>query len=474
MARNLRKYVLWFAQEHVDFRFPEIQSILKLFNISQDWKKPDNPELPFWIIDLPDDDCARKIASRSVSLRCIMELWAHSKSIPALHSAVRKVVQDNPQWQETIFSRNSSFRLNVETYNKHISQAEKVAKIETFNYIPVTGEVNLKNPDVQFVYIEFYGLIPTEVPPEPHDVLFGRWIADGRRAVLKEISLKRRKFIGNTSMDPQLSLLMANQALIKDGDLVLDPFVGTGSLLVSAAKFGGFVLGTDIDFLMLHGRTRPSRIKQKVREKDESIKANLTQYDCQDKYLDVCVSDFSLPIWRDNLVLDAIITDPPYGIREATAKVASKDPSTQKPPSPPPGSFHCPSRSHYDLHDIFRDLLTFSAKHLRLGGRLVCWLPVFREDYCPTKLPSHPCLRLVANSEQILNTFSSRRLLTYEKYAEIGPDGNAEATGTQVNFRRWYFCHSDETREQKRLQKAQLRKEQREEAEKRMKDKELS
>lgn len=65
-------------------------------------------------------------------------------------------------------------------------------------------------------------------------------------------------------MDPQLSLLMANQAKIKEGDLVLDPFVGSGSLLVAAAQFGGYVLGGDIDYLMLHAKTRPSRIKQKV------------------------------------------------------------------------------------------------------------------------------------------------------------------------------------------------------------------
>lgn len=42
-------------------------------------------------------------------------------------------------------------------------------------------------------------------------------------------------------MDATLSLLMANQALVKPGDLVYDPFVGTGSLLVAAAKFGGNV-----------------------------------------------------------------------------------------------------------------------------------------------------------------------------------------------------------------------------------------
>lgn len=65
-------------------------------------------------------------------------------------------------------------------------------------------------------------------------------------------------------MDAQLSLLMANQAQVNDGDLVLDPFVGTGSLLVAAAQFGGCVFGSDIDYLMLHARTRPSRITQKV------------------------------------------------------------------------------------------------------------------------------------------------------------------------------------------------------------------
>lgn len=42
-------------------------------------------------------------------------------------------------------------------------------------------------------------------------------------------------------MDPQLSLLMANQALAGKGDLVFDPFVGSGSLLVAAAKFGAYV-----------------------------------------------------------------------------------------------------------------------------------------------------------------------------------------------------------------------------------------
>lgn len=94
--------------------------------------------------------------------------------------------------------------------------------------------------------------------------LFSLQIANGPRQLIKKLSLKDRKFIGNTSMDAQLSLLMANQAQVKNGDVILDPFVGSGSLLVAAAQFGGYVFGADIDYLMLHGRTRPSRISQKA------------------------------------------------------------------------------------------------------------------------------------------------------------------------------------------------------------------
>lgn len=80
---------------------------------------------------------------------------------------------------------------------------------------------------------------------------------------------------------------------------------------------------------MLHARSRPSRFKQKVlinqfycivffftytillqiRDKDESIKGNMQQYNKQHQYLDVIVSDFSMPLWKNSMKFDAIITD---------------------------------------------------------------------------------------------------------------------------------------------------------------------
>ena len=61
-------------------------------------------------------------------------------------------------------------------------------------------------------------------------------VGDGRRESIKKLSIKTRKFIGNTTMDPTLSLLMANLTGVRDGDLVLDTFAGTGSILLAAAQ----------------------------------------------------------------------------------------------------------------------------------------------------------------------------------------------------------------------------------------------
>ena len=82
-------------------------------------------------------------------------------------------------------------------------------------------------------------------------------------------------------MDAQLAFIMTNMAQIKPGHLTVDPFVGTGnwwqsrfiifvlfnliisgSILVSAAQRGSYVMGWDIDFMTLHARSKPTRHSQ--------------------------------------------------------------------------------------------------------------------------------------------------------------------------------------------------------------------
>ena len=67
------------------------------------------------------------------------------------------------------------------------------------------------------------------------------------RAALSRYSLSHRRYLGPTSMDSELAFVMTTLATIKRGDLVLDPFAGTGSVLVAAAARGAAVVGADID-----------------------------------------------------------------------------------------------------------------------------------------------------------------------------------------------------------------------------------
>ena len=79
-------------------------------------------------------------------------------------------------------------------------------------------------------------------------------ICNGQNKLVHKYNLSKRGFIGNTTMDPLLSLVMSNMAQVKQHSLVYDPFVGTGSLLVGAAHFGASVLGADLDYNLIHSQ----------------------------------------------------------------------------------------------------------------------------------------------------------------------------------------------------------------------------
>ncbi|CEG76906.1 Putative ARM repeat-containing protein [Rhizopus microsporus] len=73
-----------------------------------------------------------------------------------------------------------------------------------------------------------------------------------------------------------------------------------------------------------------------------------------------------------------------------------------------------PPTKPYEMSEVLVDLLKFSARHLTVGGRLVYWLPTVVDEYSNTDVPQHPCMKLVANSEQNFGQWS-RRLITMEK-----------------------------------------------------------
>ena len=85
---------------------------------------------------------------------------------------------------------------------------------QRLSYLPLGGKVNLSNPDHEFHLLEDYGDNPNEAPPEPNRVFLGRLISHGQRHLIQKYAVRNRYFIGNTSMDAQLSLIMANMAQV--------------------------------------------------------------------------------------------------------------------------------------------------------------------------------------------------------------------------------------------------------------------
>jgi tRNA (guanine10-N2)-methyltransferase len=65
-----------------------------------------------------------------------------------------------------------------------------------------------------------------------------RQVCRGAHGLTERLSLKRRAYVATTTMDPKTSLIMANTAGVLPGNRVLDPFAGSGGLLVAAAQMG--------------------------------------------------------------------------------------------------------------------------------------------------------------------------------------------------------------------------------------------
>lgn len=60
-----------------------------------------------------------------------MELWGHEKSMEMLHASLKKKCE----MYAPHFDGSRSFKIEVETFCRHFTQKEKVAKLEVIIYI---------------------------------------------------------------------------------------------------------------------------------------------------------------------------------------------------------------------------------------------------------------------------------------------------------------------------------------------------
>ncbi|KAI0295840.1 hypothetical protein B0F90DRAFT_1669975 [Multifurca ochricompacta] len=146
------------------------------------------------------------------------------------------------------------------------------------------------------------------------EVFFGRLLEEGSaRPLVRTFDVKKRLYFGNTSMEAEISLLMANQTLASPGKLIYDPFIGTGSMAYTTAHFGALIIGSDIDGRQMRGK-----------EAQPGIMRAAAQYGVRQRIVDLCTFDITRNPWRCGGLFDAVITDPPYGVRAGAKRLGRK------------------------------------------------------------------------------------------------------------------------------------------------------
>lgn len=81
--------------------------------------------------------------------RSVHEFYARGSTYEELHEQVR---QNAHLWSRYV--ADTSFKFKVEAYNHSIPQRRQTEVIETFDYMDMLGEINMKTPDITLCVFE--------------------------------------------------------------------------------------------------------------------------------------------------------------------------------------------------------------------------------------------------------------------------------------------------------------------------------
>lgn len=264
----------------------------------------------------------------------------------------------------------------------------------------IESEINLKITNENDAFIK-------ELYDKSHIVSL--FYKHSNRKIMLRYDIKYRPFIGITAMDWELSICMANMVHVQSDDIIVDPFCGSGGILLACAFFNSYVIGIDkFRNSMIGTNTLVSNVRTQL--KDTCIFDNFKQINKSDRILmfglhDVFDNDifksFSINISsntkeqqnyeaddmnknKEFFILDGIVCDPPYGDRV--------------------------SLNGLKCVDYLRKLRIICDKYLKDDKRVCFFAPV---NVCDSDDIFYGYKRLI-NIEQVLGTVT-RTLFLYQK-----------------------------------------------------------
>ncbi|PKL70618.1 MAG: RNA methyltransferase [Methanomicrobiales archaeon HGW-Methanomicrobiales-1] len=153
----------------------------------------------------------------------------------------------------------------------------------------IAGPVSLNNPETE------YRAILSE-----DKCYFGRVLFSINRSGYDERNPGKRDFFHPGVMMPRMARTLANIAGVQAGDRVLDPFCGTGGILIEAELLGAHAIGSDFDPLMISG----------------------SRQNCSQSFL--MLADATRLPFKDHSI-DSVVTDLPYGQSVCIKKADTMD-----------------------------------------------------------------------------------------------------------------------------------------------------
>jgi len=211
---------------------------------------------------------------------------------------------------------------------------------------------------------------------------FGRGVADTASMRVpqyqKFINLTDRPILGPTTLETDLAFMMANMAGVARGSFVIDPFVGTGGILIPCSVIGAEVFGADMDIRVLkgYGIAQLNRKYANIKKVNKSNKEGFSQTDKtqrSDIYVNfeayglpkpnIFRTDITKSCYRSNLKFDMIVTDPPYGIRAPSRVIKGVSNSGTA------------VTNAVSWEYIYQTLIKFAGNYLVERGRLCFLLP---------------------------------------------------------------------------------------------------
>jgi tRNA (guanine10-N2)-dimethyltransferase len=257
------------SKEHKTLPKSEIISCLKAENI------------PFEV-DYSDEDAF--IIDSDVSKNKIKTLSNRLSYTFFIDELLFSSINEINEIKKNAINKPIKMKGTIAIYYKNRSQS-----IDSKNIIKQIGEVythnrrvDLTNPDIKL------RVLITE-----KKIHVGRNVGIIDRSQFEKRKVQHRPFFSPISLHPKLARALVNSSQIKKGEKLLDPFCGTGGILIEAGLVGSQIIGCDIEKKMIEG-----------------CKITLKHYGIKDFLL---INEDIGDIKNHIKEVDAVVTDLPYG-----------------------------------------------------------------------------------------------------------------------------------------------------------------